>query len=223
MNKKLSVSLMCADLMNMQRDVQILDKYHVNWFHLDVMDGHVVPNLTFGPDFVNELRGISKTTFDIHLMLENPEIFINAVNLTSKDYVTIHSELKPEIIKKSITLIKEKGAHVGLAFNPETPIEKAASYLNEVDLVLLMLVRPGFSGGKMIEGVMDKISITKKYLIEKKLNNVLISVDGNITLERANFMANAGADIFVGGTSAIFRKGMNLKDTIPAFYIAINS
>jgi ribulose-phosphate 3-epimerase len=218
MNKKLSVSLMCCDLMNVARDVKNLEDGGVDWFHLDMMDAHLVPNLTFGPDFVNGLRKISDTPFDIHMMIEDPEFIINSINLFSKDYVTLHVELQKDILYKNMALLKTKGVHFGLALNPETPVEAIEPYVDDIDLVLLMLVRPGFAGGKMIEGIMDKVKQMKTYLAHMGKDNVLISTDGNITLERAKFMATQGADVFVGGTSAVFRKGMDIKKTVPDFY-----
>src|SRR5574344_504566 len=154
MNKKLSVSLMCANLMKMAKDVEVLDDNLVDWFHLDIMDGHFVPNLTFGPDFCNALSRISETPLDYHLMLDNPAQFIHAVKLRPQDYVTIHSELPADVINSTLPLIKQLGAHVGLAVNPDTPIEAVQPYVSDIDLVLLMLVRPGFAGQKMIEGIM---------------------------------------------------------------------
>jgi ribulose-phosphate 3-epimerase len=218
MNKKLSVSLMCCDLMNVARDVKNLEDGGVDWFHLDMMDAHLVPNLTFGPDFVNGLRKISDTPFDIHMMIEDPEFIINSINLFSKDYVTLHVELQKDILYKNMALLKTKGVHFGLALNPETPVGAIEPYVDDIDLVLLMLVRPGFAGGKMIEGIMDKVKQMKTYLAHMGKDNVLISTDGNITLERAKFMATQGADVFVGGTSAVFRKGMDIKKTVPDFY-----
>ena len=218
MKKRLSVSLMCCDLMNVAHDIKILEAGGVDWFHLDVMDAHFVPNLTFGPDFINSLRKISDTPFDIHLMIEDPEFIINSLDLNAGDYVTLHAEMQEDILQKNIKLLKSKGVHLGIALNPETPVEKLETYLEDIDLVLLMLVRPGFAGGKMIEGIMDKVKQTKDYLVSKGAGRILISTDGNITLERAKYMATQGADVFVGGTSAVFRKGMNIKDTVPAFY-----
>ena len=204
--------------MNVARDVKNLEDGGVDWFHLDMMDAHLVPNLTFGPDFVNGLRKISDTPFDIHMMIEDPEFIINSINLSSKDYVTLHVELQKDILYKNMVLLKTKGVHVGLALNPETPVEAIEPYVDDIDLVLLMLVRPGFAGGKMIEGIMDKVKQMKTYLAHIGKDNVLISTDGNITLERAKFMATQGADVFVGGTSAVFRKGMDIKKTVPDFY-----
>lgn len=209
---------MCCDLMNTERDIKKLEKGGIDWFHLDVMDAHFVPNLTFGPDFINSLRKISDIPFDVHLMLEDPEFIIGCLNLSSQDYVTLHSELPEEVIRKNIRLIREKGAHVGLALNPETPVETLEKYIEDIDLILLMLVRPGFAGGRMIEGIMDKVKTTKDFVNKKTRRNILISTDGNITLERAKFMASLGADVFVGGTSAIFRKGMDIEETVQTFH-----
>lgn len=209
---------MCCDLMNTERDIRKLEKGGIDWFHLDVMDAHFVPNLTFGPDFINSLRKISDIPFDVHLMLEDPEFIIGCLNLSPQDYVTLHSELPEEVIRKNIRLIREKGAHVGLALNPETPVETLEKYIEDIDLILLMLVKPGFAGGRMIEGIMDKVKTTKDFVNKKTRRNILISTDGNITLERAKFMASLGADVFVGGTSAIFRKGMDIEETVQTFH-----
>ena len=209
---------MCCDLMNTERDIRKLEKGGVDWFHLDVMDAHFVPNLTFGPDFINSLRKVSDIPFDVHLMLEDPEFIIGCLNLSSQDYVTLHSELPEEVIRKNIRLIRKKGAHVGMALNPETPVEALEKYIEDLDLILLMLVKPGFAGGCMIEGIMDKVKTTRDFVNKNTQRNILISTDGNITLERAKFMASIGADVFVGGTSAIFRKGMDIEETVQAFH-----
>lgn len=218
MKKKLSVSLMCADLLNMERDVKKLESCGIDWFHLDVMDAHLVPNLTFGPDFVNQLKRITNLPLDVHLMIDDPIFILNCLQVGEGDYVTLHSEIDDDILDKNIAIIKAKGAKVGLALNPETPIEKIGKWINQIDLVLLMLVRPGFAGGKMIEGIMDKVKQTKNYLIDNDREDIIISTDGNITPERAQYMATLGADVFVGGTSAVFRKNMQLADAVQSFY-----
>ena len=222
MNNKLSVSLMCADLMHMADEVETLEANHVDWFHIDIMDAHFVPNLTFGPDYCKALKAISHTPLDYHLMMDNPELFINAVPLTAEDYVTVHSELPEDVAKSALRLVRSKGAHTGIAVNPDTPVERILPYLGDIDLVLLMLVQPGFAGQKMKEGIMDKVAATRAFLKEHGRNDVLISTDGNISVERAVHMAELGADIFVGGTSAVFKKGQRLEDTICAFFKAVN-
>ncbi len=217
MSKILSPSMMCANMMNVQHDVEQLEKSGVDWFHLDVMDAHFVPNLTLSPDWCNALRRISKTTFDYHLMMEDPALFVNAAQINAGDYVTIHAEMPKETIEQVATLVKAKAAHFGLALNPETEVEKLEPYLESIDLVLLMLVRPGFAGQKMIEGIMEKVKTTKAYLLEKGKPNILISTDGNITTERAAYMASIGADVFVGGTSAVFKKGQSIEESVRQF------
>lgn len=212
---------MCANLMNMAQDVKELEENGVDWFHLDIMDAHFVPNLTFGPDWCNALRKISHTPMDYHIMMDDPKLFINAIELSGQDYVTVHSELPAETILDSIKLIRGKGAHAGLAVNPQTPVEAILPYLNDIDLVLLMLVRPGFAGQKMIDGIMDKVAETKSYLHKNGRDRILISTDGNITVERAAKMAGQGADIFVGGTSAVFKKDKTLQQAICEFRQAV--
>ena len=218
MKKKLSVSMMCADLMNMERDAKRLAALGVDWFHMDVMDAHFVPNLTFGPDMINALHKVSDIPMDIHLMMEDPELLLQYLDLKPTDWVTIHSELPDNKIEQTLKHLKQMGVHTGLALNPETPVDKLSKWLDDIDLILLMLVHPGFSGQKTIDGIMDKVAETKSYLKQNGKDNILISTDGNITVERAKYMAQLGADIFVGGTSAVFRKGMKLEDTVPTFF-----
>ena len=222
MNKKLSVSLMCANLMHMANDVKTLEANHVDWFHVDIMDAHFVPNLTFGPDYCKALKAISHTPLDYHLMMDNPELFIKAVPLSTEVYVTIHCELPEDTVKSALRLIRCKGAHTGIAVKPDTPVEYILPFLNDIDLVLLMLVQPGFAGQKMKEGIMNKVAAMKAFLLAHGRSNVLISTDGNISVERAMHMAQLGADIFVGGTSAVFKKDKTITEAIDAFFKAVN-
>ncbi len=217
MKKMLAPSLMCADLMNMTQAVAELEENKVDWFHLDIMDAHFVPNLTFGPDWCKALKKISHTPLDYHLMMDNPALFINFLDLAPQDYVTIHSELPEGLVLEAIDMIRAKGGHVGLAVNPDTPVEVLVPYMGKIDLVLLMLVHPGFAGQKMVEGIMEKVAQTKKLLTENGHPEILISTDGNISIERAAYMATLGADIFVGGTSAVFRKDRTLAEAVAEF------
>lgn len=218
--RRLSVSLMCADLINLQKDIRTLEECKVDYFHIDIMDGAFVPNLTFGPDVVNAISEISNTPLDIHLLMEHPRVIIRSLNLKEGDIVTIHSECK-ESIMENVAFIKQKGAMFGLALNPDTSIEEVRKYLPYVDVILLMLIVPGFAGSTMIHGMMDKVAETKEYLLAHNFSNVRIEVDGSVSAERANIMAEYGADIFVGGTAGVFRKNMPLSETIKTFYEAI--
>lgn len=213
--------MMCADLMNLERDIRILEKNGVDWLHIDVMDAAFVPNLGFGPDFINAMHRVTTMPLDIHLLMENPSVVIPSMNIVEGDFITIHSNCKDNI-DDTIALIKEKGAKVGLALNPDTPVESVERYLSKIDMILLMLVIPGFAGGKLIDGIMDKVGVTKKYLIDKGCGNMELCVDGSVSCERAVYMRRMGATVFVGGTAGIYRKGMNLDDTVPIFLKAIN-
>jgi ribulose-phosphate 3-epimerase len=217
---KLSVSLMCADLMNMARDVRVLEENHVDYLHVDIMDATFVPNLTFGPDFVNSLRSITSLALDIHLLMEHPRVIIRSIDIREGDIVTIHSECK-ESIMENVAFIKQKKARFGLALNPDTSIEEVRKYLPYVDVVLLMMIVPGFAGSTMIHGMMEKVGLTRSYLDGNGFENIEISVDGSVSCGRAKYMRSLGASIFVGGTAGVFRSGMDLSTTIPMFFQSI--
>lgn len=214
---KLSVSLMCADLLNMEQEIKLLERHQVDYLHIDLMDATFVPNLTFGPDFVNAIRKVVNIPFDIHLLMEYPKVIIRSLDIRENDIVSIHSECK-ENIMENIAFVKRKGAKFGLALNPNTSVEQVKKYLPYVDIIILMLIVPGFAGSTMIHGMMEKVGETRKYLDANKFSNIEISVDGSVSCERARYMKQLGASIFVGGTAGIFRKGKSLDETIPEFY-----
>lgn len=217
---KLSVSLMCADLLNMEQEIKLLERHQVDYLHIDLMDATFVPNLTFGPDFVNAIRKVVNIPFDIHLLMEYPKVIIRSLDIRENDIVSIHSECK-ENIMENIAFVKRKGAKFGLALNPNTSVEQVSKYLPYVDIIILMLIVPGFAGSTMIHGMMEKVGETRKYLDANKFSNIEISVDGSVSCERARYMKQLGASIFVGGTAGIFRKGKSLDETIPEFYASI--
>ena len=214
---QLSVSLMCADLMNMAKEIKVLEENGVDFLHIDIMDATFVPNLTFGPDFVNAIRKVSSLPLDIHLLMEHPRVIIRSMDIREGDIVTIHSECK-ESIMENVAFIKQKGAKFGLALNPDTSIEEVKKYLAYVDVVLLMLIVPGFAGSTIIHGMMEKVGETRKYLDDHGYENIEISVDGSVSCERARYMKSLGASIFIGGTAGILLKGMSISNTIPEFY-----
>ena len=213
---KLSASLMCADLMNMERDVRLLEENGADYLHIDIMDAHFVPNLTFGPDFVAALRKITNLPFDIHLLMEEPHVIIRSLDIREGDIVTIHCECN-ESIMENVAFVKRKGAKFGLAFNPDTEIDCYKKYLSYADILLLMMIVPGFAGSTMIHGMAEKVKRTRLYLDEKGYGNIEISVDGSVSCEKAKTFKNLGASIFVGGTAGLFIKGCNLSNSIKAF------
>lgn len=219
-NKLISASMMCANLMNIERDIHQLENAGVDYLHIDIMDAHFVPNLTFGPDFVKAIRSVTNLPLDIHLLMNNPKTIIPALEIRQGDIVSIHSECQDNIME-SIALVKQKSAYFGLALNPDTIIEDVSKYLSYLDVIVLMLIVPGFAGSTMLHGMMDKVSVTKKYLLEHSFENILIEVDGSVSAECAKIMAVKGADIFVGGTSGIFMKDKTICCTMSVFKDAI--
>lgn len=207
---------MCSDLMALGKDIKDLERLGVDWLHVDIMDGHFVPNLTFGPDFIKAMHQATSLPLDIHLMVDDPGFFIGLCGLQEGDVVTTHVEVAQDFEKLSAGA-HAAGCRFGLALSPHTPVEALESHLNVVDTVTLMLVRPGHAGSKMIDGIMDKVGELRRYLDAHGRKDVLISVDGSVSAERARYMAGLGANIFVGGTAGIYRKGMSLDETIPAF------
>ena len=216
MNGKLSVSLMCADLLHLAEQIKIYEKHDVDLIHIDVMDSQFVPNLTFGPDLVNSVKRTTRIPLDIHLLVEHPRVIIRSSDINENDIVTIHAECK-ESIMENVAFVKQKGAKFGLALNPDTMIEEVKKYLPYVDIILIMLIVPGFAGSKMIHGMMEKVKDTRDYLDHNGYENIEISVDGSVSQDRAEFMKSHGASIFVGGTAVIYIKDRDINETIVEF------
>jgi len=200
---QISASLMCADLGNLAREIKKLEKAGVDYLHLDIMDGHFVPNFTFGPDIGKAARKITNLPLDIHLMAENPEDYIDIWEPREKDIISFHIEAAGEKTKSVITKIKKQKAKAALALNPETPVRKLKPFLKKIDMVLLMTVIPGFAGQKWIPKVLEKVQRLSDIL--QKENIVLnIQVDGNIGRHNIALLRQAGASIFVAGSASIF-------------------
>lgn len=213
MKKLISASLMCGNLLSLKSEISTLQSYNVDMLHLDIMDGHFVPNITFGPDITNAIQSISLIPCDYHLMVEKPSMFLSKMNFTENDYVSIHFEIDKDEIDKSIKIVKDRGAKFGFALNPSTDIKSILPYIDNMDLVLLMLVNPGFAGQNIVKSTLDKIKNLKK-LLAKHNPNILISVDGGVSHTRASKLSKDGANIFVGGTSGLFKHNMPLKQSL---------
>ncbi len=220
---KLSVSVMCADLLNLESDIRFLEKMGVDMLHIDVMDAHFVPNLTFGHDFIKAMQKKTTLPLDSHFMVTDPELAMERLGfLRPGDGFTAHAELKDESGQyRSYEALSQKvhgmGAFFGLGLSPDTPPDALERNLGFIDVVLLMLVYPGFAGSKMVPGIMDKVARTRQWLDRHGREDVEIIVDGAVSPEGARDMAAMGASIFVGGTAGIYRKGMALEETIPYF------
>lgn len=213
---KISASLMCSNLLNIQEDIEILERGGIDYLHIDIMDAHFVPNLTFGPDTVNSIRNITNIPLDIHLLMEHPRVIIRSIDIRPGDIVSIHSECA-ESIMENVAFVKQRDAKFGLALNPDTEIDEVKKYLPYVDIIVLMLIVPGFSGSTLIHGIMDKVERTRKYLDNHGYNYIEISVDGSVNWERAKYMYEKGASIFVGGTKGLFKTSFTLEESIRKF------
>ena len=218
--KQISPSVMCADFMNLKSCIEDFEKNGIEYLHVDIMDGHFVPNFTLGTDFCRILKKETKIPLDIHLMVENPEDKLLWFVFGEGDYVSIHYESTVHL-QRALAFIKGRGAKAMLALNPATPIEVIRWVLDDIDGILLMTVNPGFAGQKMIPQCLEKITELRKYLDDMGYENIEIEVDGNVSFENARKMSDAGADIFVAGTSSLFKAGVPMDESIKKFREAI--
>lgn len=209
----LSPSLLSADFTNLEKEFKIMNEEKVDFIHLDIMDGNYVPNISYGPGVIKKLRPLTDILFDTHLMIERPENFIEDFVKAGSDIITIHPSTTKHL-DRTLSLIKSYGKKAGLALNPGDSLDILDYNIENIDLVLIMSVNPGFGGQNFIPSALRKISEVKK-LIEKRNLKTLIEVDGGIKLGNAKDVLDAGADILVSG-SGIFEKGRT-RENIKAF------
>lgn len=194
---KIAPSILNCDLINLKELIGLVEKAGVDMLHLDIMDGHFVPNISFGPQVVESIKKITKLPLDVHLMIENPQEFISVFAHAGASIITVSIEACINL-GDDIEAIKKERLEVGVALNPQTPLDSLLSYLNQVDMALLMTVEPGFGGQKFLSSVLPKIALLRDYISKNGLN-VDIQVDGGIDLETARWVIDNGANILVAG------------------------
>jgi ribulose-phosphate 3-epimerase len=192
-------SLLSADFLHLGKDCEMLNKSSADWFHLDVMDGRFVPNISFGPMIVEFIRKSTTKYCDVHLMIEEPEKYAEAFKKAGADNLTVHFEACRHL-HRNIQQIKSLGMQAGVAINPHTPVDLLKDILKDIDLVCLMSVNPGFGGQSFIPHTIYKIKQLKE-MINEQLLNVKIEIDGGVTLENAKSILDAGADVLVAGNT----------------------
>lgn len=201
-------SILSSDFANLETEIKRLEENGADWVHVDVMDGHFVPNLTIGAPVVKAIKPVTKLPMDVHLMIENPAKYVKDFALAGADIITFHYEATKETTFDVINIIKSYGAKVGISIKPKTPVSAIRPYLDMVDLVLIMTVEPGFGGQKFMEDCADKIIEVKAYANK----DIIVEVDGGVNAQTAEHCRKCGADALVAG-NYVFSSG-DMKEAI---------
>jgi ribulose-phosphate 3-epimerase len=220
MTGKISASLMCIDFANIRESIRMLEQAHVEYLHIDIMDGSFVPNFTLGPDFVRSIRDMTDIPCDIHLMMWEPERHIGIFAPRKGDIVSVHAEATVHL-QRTLQAIHDTGAATAVALNPATPVSALDYVLDDIDAVLIMTVNPGYAGQKLVPAMQQKIGDMRQYL-NSHGSTARIEVDGNVSIENAAKMRAMGAEIFVAGTSSLFTKGRSLLENATELRRAIS-
>ena len=209
---KISPSILSADFSKLGEEIVALEKAGADYIHIDVMDGHFVPNITIGPEVIKRLRPVTKLTFDVHLMIAPVNNFIKDFADAGADIITFHPEAT-ENVSETIKLIKKLGKKVGISLKPKSQLNLIENYLEEIDLILIMSVEPGFGGQKFMPEVLDKMKKIKD-LVDKKKLNIDIEIDGGINFDNSKKAKEFGANILVSGSTVFKEHDGNLKKNI---------
>jgi ribulose-phosphate 3-epimerase len=206
---KVAPSILSADFGALANEVRRVEEAGADWVHVDVMDGMFVPNITIGPEVIKKIRPHTKLPFDVHLMIVQPERYIEAFARSGADFITIHVEAS-NVISETLAKIRSLGMRAGISINPETPFEAVLPYLKEIDLLLVMTVHPGFGGQSFIDGVVPKISMAKKYAEANGLD-FDIEIDGGINASTGSRCVKAGANALAAGSALFGSKDMKAE------------
>jgi ribulose-phosphate 3-epimerase len=192
-------SMLSANFLKLEQEIEMVNNSEADWFHLDVMDGRFVPNISYGMPIIAQMKKAAKKTFDVHLMIEEPERYLEDFKKAGADYLTVHYETGYHL-HRTLTSIKALGMKAGLSINPHTPVEMVQDIIGEIDLLLVMSINPGFGGQKFLPLTYKKIREAKE-LITNAGTGTLIEIDGGVTLENAASILEAGADVLVAGNT----------------------